>query len=162
MNRGVNVFFSQRLNQVCDLHMEDWWLPHDSQCYTQPGSFVNLAAAVQPWSSIWRSGWARWVERRAIYFSELPGTAALRALSCFPIRRALCNPPACYEHEVNKTLGHHKSLANDMSGAEIRQPEWSGGAQSGEGGLSPCSLQLLLSSSVPMCKIIIKIAAQLR
>lgn len=42
------------------------------------------------------------------------------SLSCFPIRRALRNVPASYEHEVNKTLGRHKSQANDMSGAEIR------------------------------------------
>lgn len=49
-----------------------------------------------------------------------------------------------------------------MSGAEIRQPAQSSGAQSWQAGLSPRSLQLILSSLVPMCKIIIKIAARLR
>lgn len=79
-----------------------------------------------------------------------------------PIRQGLCNPFALYKHEVNKTLGHHKSLANDMSGAELKQPEQRSVAQSREASLSSHSLQLLLSSSVPMCKIIIKIATQLR
>lgn len=162
MNRGVNVFF-QRLNQVCNLYITDWWLPHDSQWNAQSGTFVNFGVAGSSGSRF--EGGARWLKYRAVYFCELLGTAARQSSPSafmFPIRHALCNLPACYEHEVNKTLGHHKSLANDMSGAEIRQPEQSIGAQSREASLSSRSLQLLFSSAVPMCKIIIKIAAQLR
>lgn len=63
---------------------------------------------------------------RAVAEKKLFISAALRAaapprLSCSPVPHALCNPPACYDREVNKTLGHHKSAANDMSGAEIRR-----------------------------------------
>lgn len=141
MNRGVNVFF-QGLNQVCNLHIEDWWLPHDSRWNARPGIFLNFRSGQQLWPSIWRRCRARWLKYSAVYFSELLGTAALRAapaLSCFPIRRALCNLPACYEHEINKTLGHHKSLANDMSGAEIRQPR--AARRSTEQGSQPLVLQ---------------------
>lgn len=70
----------------------------------------------------------------AVYFLRTAGDGgpctAVPVLSCLPICHALCNLPACYEHEVNKTLGHHKSRANDMSGAEIRQAEQSRGEQS--------------------------------
>lgn len=89
--------------------------------------FYKLQSGQKAWRSIWRRCCARWLRNRAVCFCELQGTAVLQAVpepSCFPrTPHALCNPPACYEHEVNKTLGHHKSLANDMSGTEIRQPE---------------------------------------
>lgn len=37
--------FFQRLNQVCNLHIIDWWPPHDSQWNIQPGIFVNFGVA---------------------------------------------------------------------------------------------------------------------
>ncbi len=149
MNTGVNVFFP-RLNQVGDLHITNWLLPHEDQWNTQSGVFVNFPVAGSAGPQF--EGGARWLKCRAVYFCKLLGTAALQSSPSafmFPIRHALCNLPACYEHEVNKTLGHHKSLANDMSGAEIRQPEQSSAAQSREASLSLRSLQLLLSFSPP-------------
>lgn len=118
----------------------------------------------------WR-GAAKWL----FTSGELLRTAALQSFHVKPARRALRNLPARYEREVNKTLGHHKSLANDMSGAEIRRAERSSECRVEQGGGQPPSLSLsltlslpgslaapLCSSQVPMCKIIIKIAAQLR
>lgn len=98
-----------RLNQVCDL-IVDWWPPHDIQQNTQAGFFCKLLSSRQPWPPFGRGCCARWLQHRAVYFCKLVVAATLQAvtmLSCFPIRHALCNPPACYEHEINKTLGHH-------------------------------------------------------
>lgn len=98
--------------------------------------FCRLLSGQKFRAAIWKLCSSRWQKHAAVYFCELPGTAVLQAapvLSCFPIPHALCNPPACYDHEVNKTLGHHKSLANDMSGAEIRQR---GAVEHGRTGLS--------------------------
>lgn len=143
-------FFYQRLNQVCNLHIIDWWLPRDSQWNIQPGIFVNVAVTG---SSALQFEWGAVAKR--LFISEncwgLQPCKAVPALSCFSLRHALCNLPACYEHEVNKTLGHHKSQANDKSGAEIRQPEHSSGVQSKEASLSFCSLAapfLLLGPNV--------------
>lgn len=102
-----------------------------------PGIFLQTfrGGPGRPWPSILEGGAVPGGRSTELFISaSCWGLAALRAapaLSCLPIRHALCNPPACYEHEVNKTLGHHKSPANDMSGAEIRRAEWSSGAQSG-------------------------------
>lgn len=88
--------------------------------------FYKLQSGQKPWRSIWRRCCARWLRNRAVCFCELQGTAVLQAVpepSCFPPYTTCPMQSACYEHEVNKTLGHHKSLANDMSGTEIRQPE---------------------------------------
>lgn len=121
MNRGVSVF--QSLQPPHGRLMAASQQPMKHVAW----DFYKLQSGQKPWRSIWRRCCARWLRNRAVCFCELQGTAVLQAVpepSCFPrTPHALCNPPACYEHEVNKTLGHHKSLANDMSGTEIRQPE---------------------------------------
>lgn len=82
---------------------------------------------------------------------ELLRTAALQSFHVKPARHALRNLPARYEREVNKTLGHHKSPANDMSGAEIRRAERSSECRAEQGGGQPPSLALSLrhSTSLP-------------
>lgn len=100
----------------------------------------------------------------AVYFCELLRTAALHRvtpLSCPPYAEPDVICPPCYEHEVNKTLGHRKSRASDMSGAEISLHQRRS-VEHGSRVSRPAALQLLLPSQVPMCKIIIKIGAQLR
>lgn len=83
------------------------------------GVFVYFRAAGCSGPSVWR----RRFSQVAVYFCELLRTAALHRvtpLSCPPYAEpdVICPPPS-YEHEVNKTLGHRKSRASDMSGAEI-------------------------------------------
>lgn len=131
-------------------------VPHSSHWNVQLGS---LCTSEQPAAPALQSGGgvsAEWL------FSSVSCSAAeqSRRFHVSPYAWSLRNLPACYEHEVNKTLGHHKSRANDMSGAEISLHRQS--AKHGSHVSRPAALQLLLSSQVPMCKIIITIGAQLR
>lgn len=132
-----SMCFCRGLSQVCNLCTADWWLPRDSQWNTRPGLFVNFGVAGSPGPQF-AGGAVPGGRSTELFISAncrgLQPCEAVPALSSFHIRRALCNLPACYEHEVNKTLGHHKSPANDMSGAEIRRPAQHSGAHRGRAG----------------------------
>lgn len=111
------------------------WQPLDYSA----GVFVYFRAAGCSGPSVWR----RRFSQVAVYFCELLRTAALHRvtpLSCPPYAEPDVICPPSYEHEVNKTLGHRKSRASDMSGAEISLT--SGGVSSMEAvsrALQPCS-----------------------
>lgn len=153
--------FLQRPNQVFGLYITERRPPHDSQWNTQPGISVNFGVAGSFGPQLEGGAAAEWMFISVSCRGLLP-CKAIPALSCFHIRHALCNLPASYEHEVNKALGHHKSQANDMSSPRLDKQSRVVELRAGQPASCPAASQLILSSEVPMCKIIIKIAAQLR
>lgn len=94
-------------------------MPHGSHLNIQLGSLYTSDQQAAPTLQPGGGALAEWLFV-SVNCWGVQLCRAVTLLSCFPIRRTLRNLPASYEHEVNKTLGHHKSRANDMSGAEIR------------------------------------------